>query len=170
MTINNLHVYNFKVLIDNEFKLSRFNVFIGPNGSGKSSVLQALAMAKYASLGYHKDPKSIPYPAPESPIDLRNILNRDRPFIIRLSGAFYYRDKDLGNIAIESFIEVSDYNVREQKILRISVDSKTILAEGDIPGEGFKAIEVKGKTIEVSRAEIRVSIDNGNIFYIHPCF
>jgi len=157
MTINNLYIHNFKILMNKEFRLSRFNVFIGPNGSGKSSVLQALAVAKYVL--HNKDTKYIPYPMPRSPADLRNVLHRDRPFIVKLSGTFYYQHKDLGDFAIETFIEVNDYDVKEHRLLRVSVDSETILTESDIPKEGSKTIEVKGKTIEVSYAGIRIPVN-----------
>ena len=33
-------------------------------------------------------------------------------FIIKVSGAFYYRHKDLGNLALEAFIEVNDYSAK----------------------------------------------------------
>jgi len=166
MMIDDLYIHNFKILIDKWFKLSQFNVFIGPNGSGKSSVLQALAVARYVL--YDRDAKYIPYPMPRSPVDLRHVLHRDKPFIIKLSGTFYYQHKDLGNLAIKAFIEVNDYSVKERRLLQVSIDSKTILSESDIPKEGSKTIEVEGKTIEVTRTRIRIPVNERSVTTLEP--
>jgi len=67
-----------------------------------------LAVAKYALFRSG----DIPYPIPGSAVDFRHVLYRDKPFIIKVSGAFYYRHKDLGNLALEAFIEVNDYSAK----------------------------------------------------------
>ena len=44
--IEKLYIENFKLIEENIFKFSRFNILIGPNGSGKSSVIHALVYTK----------------------------------------------------------------------------------------------------------------------------
>lgn len=50
--IEKLHIKNYKILKDNEFKLSHLNVFTGLNGMGKSSVIQTLLLLRQS---YQKD-------------------------------------------------------------------------------------------------------------------
>jgi predicted ATPase len=49
VTINRVHIKNFKSIVDLSLDLAPINVFIGENGSGKSNILEALAFAAAAA-------------------------------------------------------------------------------------------------------------------------
>lgn len=42
--IKNIHIKNFKSVVDLNLELGQFNVFVGENGCGKSNILEAIAM------------------------------------------------------------------------------------------------------------------------------
>jgi energy-coupling factor transporter ATP-binding protein EcfA2 len=48
VTVNRVHIKNFKSIVDLSLDLAPINVFIGENGSGKSNILEALAFAAAA--------------------------------------------------------------------------------------------------------------------------
>lgn len=47
--ISNIHIENYKSIIDLPLELGRVNVFIGENGAGKSNILEAIALAGAAA-------------------------------------------------------------------------------------------------------------------------
>jgi predicted ATPase len=47
--ISNIHIANYKSIIDLPLELGRVNVFIGENGAGKSNILEAIALAGAAA-------------------------------------------------------------------------------------------------------------------------
>lgn len=49
--ITNIHISNFKSIVDLTFELGRFNVIIGENGCGKTNILEAISFASAASQG-----------------------------------------------------------------------------------------------------------------------
>lgn len=49
--VNEVHIQNFKSVVDLKMPLGRFNVLIGENGCGKSNILEAIAFASAASAG-----------------------------------------------------------------------------------------------------------------------
>jgi len=49
VTVNRVHIKNFKSIVDLSLDLAPINVFIGENGSGKSNILEALAFAAAAA-------------------------------------------------------------------------------------------------------------------------
>jgi energy-coupling factor transporter ATP-binding protein EcfA2 len=49
VTVNRVHIKNFKSIVDLSLELAPVNVFIGENGSGKSNILEALAFAAAAA-------------------------------------------------------------------------------------------------------------------------
>ncbi len=49
--IDNIHIKNFKSIVDLTLDLGRFNVIIGANGCGKTNILEAITFASAASQG-----------------------------------------------------------------------------------------------------------------------
>jgi len=49
VTVNRVHIKNFKSIVDLSLDVAPINVFIGENGSGKSNILEALAFAAAAA-------------------------------------------------------------------------------------------------------------------------
>lgn len=49
--VKEVHIQNFKSVVDLKMPLGRFNVLIGENGCGKSNILEAIAFASAASAG-----------------------------------------------------------------------------------------------------------------------
>jgi predicted ATPase len=51
VTVNKVHIKNFKSIVDLSLDLGAINVFIGENGSGKSNILEAFAFMAAAAAG-----------------------------------------------------------------------------------------------------------------------
>ena len=49
--VTEVHIKNFKSVVDLNMPLGRFNVLIGENGCGKSNILEAITFAAAASVG-----------------------------------------------------------------------------------------------------------------------
>ncbi len=49
--VKEVHIQNFKSVVDLKMPLGRFNVLIGENGCGKSNILEAITFASAASVG-----------------------------------------------------------------------------------------------------------------------
>jgi AAA15 family ATPase/GTPase len=48
----NLHVKNYKSIINNSFDFSKINILIGENSAGKSSIIKLLLLLKQSMMGY----------------------------------------------------------------------------------------------------------------------
>jgi len=121
--IEKLYIENFKLIEENIFKFSRFNILIGPNGSGKSSVIHALAYIKImARIG--SEPR-VPYEFPDL-LFLRNISNREKSLKIEIHGKYLITFEELKGTFAEYIVRIVDMSFSGEILGVVLMDGKYV--------------------------------------------
>lgn len=159
MPIEEISIYNFKLITSATLELSRFNILIGPNGSGKSTVLHALAIIagslRRASPYTFKDTK-----------ELRCVLKREEPFKIAIKGktsAWFPEETrslhpEFKTVNVHYELVVTDTRLTEPwfKELRIMFPSVGLIEPLNVPLGTGKEYKIHGFAFHIYRDHMLV--------------